>query len=103
MKIRYSCSNCGKREQTSAMVGIPNGMYMLGYRAVGDAIYCPDCVETWAKRNGQSFEDQYGSTAASMFTKWWNNNVDRQAAIEHKEVKKYHTTPWGDYVEGGTK
>lgn len=38
MKIEYQCSNCGKRERVSAMVGIPEGMFALGYRAVGDAL-----------------------------------------------------------------
>ena len=46
MKIEYQCSNCGKREKVSAMVGIPQGMFGLGYRAVGDALYCPDCVNS---------------------------------------------------------
>ena len=45
-KIHYQCSNCGKQEQTSAMVGVPHGMYYLGYRASGDALYCPDCVKS---------------------------------------------------------
>ena len=57
MKIEYQCSNCGKLEKTSAMVGIPEGMFALGYRAVGDALYCPDCVNSWAERNGKPFDE----------------------------------------------
>ena len=59
MKIEYQCSNCGKREKVSAMAGIPEGMFALGYRAVGDALYCPDCVNSWAERNGKPFDEQY--------------------------------------------
>ena len=28
MKIEYQCSNCGKREKTSAMVGIPHVWFL---------------------------------------------------------------------------
>ena len=51
MKVEYQCSNCGKWERVSAMVGIPHGMFALGYRAVGDALYCPDCVNSWAYKS----------------------------------------------------
>lgn len=32
-KIHCQCSNCGKNEQTSATIGIPEGMFYIGYRA----------------------------------------------------------------------
>lgn len=58
MKIEYQCSNCGKWERVSAMVGIPDGMFALGYRAVGDALYCPDCVNEigWYEDMGEVTE-----------------------------------------------
>lgn len=59
MKIHYQCSNCGKRFQTSPILGVPDGMYFNGCRAVGDAFYCEDCVKTWAERNGDEFDRQY--------------------------------------------
>lgn len=37
MKIHYQCSNCGKRFQVSPIPGVPDGMYISGCRAVGDA------------------------------------------------------------------
>ena len=43
MKIYYQCSNCGKRFQTSPILGVPDGMYFSGCRAVGDAFYCEYC------------------------------------------------------------
>ncbi|NLE27551.1 MAG: hypothetical protein GX625_19890 [Clostridiaceae bacterium] len=51
-EIFYQCSNCGKREQTRAALGVPDGMFYAGYRAHGDVLYCPDCVKTWKERNG---------------------------------------------------
>jgi len=30
MKISYQCSNCGAHEQTSAWLGIPEGMWVRG-------------------------------------------------------------------------
>ena len=98
MKIEYQCSNCAKRETTSAMAGVPNGMYLLNYRAIGDALYCPDCVNTWHERNGKSF-DELHRDPFQMFKNWWNREVERRARIERKTVKKYRVTSWGDYVE----
>lgn len=100
MKIEYQCSNCGKRETTRAMVGVPNGMYGLNYRAVGDALYCPNCVNTWSERNGKPFDELY-KEPFQMFRKWWNREVERQAKIEGKTVKQYHVTAWGEYIDDG--
>lgn len=97
MKIHYQCSNCGQRFQTSAMIGVPDGMYMLGCRVVGDAFYCEDCVKTWAERNGKAFDEQYRDPKG-MFWKWWNRAVDEQAKKEGRQVKSYHRSAWGDYV-----
>ena len=72
VKLHYSCSNCGKQETTSAKAGIPHGMYSLGYRAVGSALYCPKCVETWKERNGEDFDEQIANPT-TQFAQWWNN------------------------------
>ena len=88
MKIEYQCSNCGKRERVSVMVGIPEGMFALGYRAVGDALYCTDCVNSWAERNGKPFDEQY-KDVGHMFAVWWNVTVLRKAKAEHKQLKEY--------------
>ena len=71
-KLHYSCSNCGKRETTSALVGVPHGMYALGYRAVGSDLYCSKCVETWKERNGEDFDEQI-ENPTTQFAQWWNN------------------------------
>lgn len=97
MKIHYQCSNCGQRFQTSAMVSVPDGMYQLGCRVVGDAFYCEDCVRTWSERNGKTFDEQYRDPKG-MFQRWWNRTVEQQANLEQKEVKRYRITAWGDYV-----
>ena len=81
------------------MIGVPNGMYLLGCRAVGDAFYCEECVKTWAERNGEEFDKQY-KDPIGMFTKWWNRTVKSQAETEGKAVKTYHVLPNGDYVDG---
>lgn len=81
MKISYQCSNCGAHEQTAAGVGIPEGMFYLGYRAHGDVLYCPDCVETWKERNGEEYDEQYKG-AKHLFAVWWNRQVLRQNGEE---------------------
>ena len=100
MKIKYMCSCCGKKFQTSAMVGVPEGMYISGCRVVGDAFYCEDCVATWQERNGKPFDEQYRDPQG-MFQKWWNRTVDEQAKAEGREaeIKKYRILDNGIYEE----
>ena len=71
-KLHYTCSNCGKREVTSTKAGTPHGMYTLGYRAVGSALYCPKCVESWKERNGEEFDEQIANPS-TQFAAWWND------------------------------
>lgn len=97
MKINYQCSNCGKRFATSAIVGIPQGMYYNGCRVVGNAFYCEDCVRTWKERNGKEFDEQY-KDPKGMFAKWWNRTVDSQCTNKGK-IKKCRQLSNGDYVE----
>jgi hypothetical protein len=80
-KIHYQCSNCGAHEQTLAVVGGPEGMFYLGYRAHGDVLYCPDCVKTWKERNGEEYDEQY-KDAQHLFTVWWNRQMQITARID---------------------
>ena len=96
VKINYQCSNCGKHFQTSPIPGVPDGMYQMGCRAVGDAFYCEDCVKTWAERNGEEFDKQY-KDPEGMFVKWWNRKVDAQC--KGQKIKVYRVIN-GMYVEG---
>lgn len=98
-KIHYQCSNCGKQEQTSAMVGVPHGMYYLGYRANGDALYCPDCVKSWKERNGKAFDEQY-KDPQHLFAMWWNKQVEAQAE-DRSHIRRYRENAIGDYVDEG--
>lgn len=100
MKVKYQCSNCGQKYQTSAMLGVPEGMWFSGVRVVGDAVYCEDCTSTWAERNGEEFDSQYPN-GRDMFVKWWNRTVDEQAKIEGKVVKVYGINEAGHYYERG--
>lgn len=93
-KIRYQCSNCGKRFQVSPIPGVPDGIFS-GCRVVGDAFYCEDCVKSWPERNGEEFDKQY-KNPEEMFVKWWNRTVDTQCA--GKKIKKYRVVN-GMYVE----
>ena len=86
-KIFVQCSHCGYHFEVSPMLGIAEGMYYNGYRAVGDAVYCPDCVKTWKDRNGEKKEN----------TEWHNIVVWRNSAdVVEKYVKKGSQL----YVEG---
>ena len=96
MKIRYQCSNCGKRFQVSPIPGVPDGMYFNGCRAAGDAFYCEACVKTWAERNGAEFDRQY-KDPKGMFVKWWNRMVKDQC--KGAKINSYKVLPNGDYVE----
>ena len=71
-------------------------MYFNGCRAVGDAFYCEDCVNTWAERNGDEFDRQY-KDPEGMFVKWWNREVDTQC--KGQKIKVYRVIN-GMYVEG---
>lgn len=95
MKIHYQCSNCGKRFQTSPIPGVPDGMYFMGCRAIGDAFYCEDCVKTWAERSGYEFDRQY-KDPEGMFVKWWNREVDAQC--KGQKIRKYYIVN-GEYME----
>jgi len=97
MKISYQCSNCGAHEQTPAGVGIPEGMFYLGYRAHGDVLYCPDCVKTWKERNGMEYDEQY-KDPPHLFAVWWNRQIQTQIADKSK-IKTYRRNSIGDFVE----
>lgn len=97
MQIEFRCSNCGKTHAVRPMVGIPHGMFSLGFRAVGDAFYCEDCVKTWKDRNGKEFDEQYRD-APHLFAMLWNKTV-KQAAEEGMQLKTYREAANGDFVE----
>ena len=80
-KLRYSCRNCGKQEITIVAAGVPHGMYSLGYRAVGSALYCPQCVETWKERNGKDFDEQIANPT-TLFACWWNDLLWDEVTID---------------------
>ena len=85
-KIFCQCSRCGYHFEVSPMLGIPEGMYYNGYRAVGDALYCPVCVESWQDRNGRDFEDDI-INPSKQFANWWNSKVE--SIVEKSRIKKY--------------
>ena len=95
-KIFCQCSNCGYHFEVSPMLGIPEGMYYNGYRAVGDALYCPDCVKTWKDRNGEEFDKQYANPS-KQFANWWNGKVE-SIVPDKSKIQKYRIVG-GIYVE----
>jgi hypothetical protein len=102
MKISYQCSNCGAHEQTSAWVGIPEGMFNLGYRAHGDVLYCPDCVESWKERNGAEYDEQYND-AQHLFAVWWNRQVQMQNCVDIPPGNDSVRASTGFQRDGGDK
>lgn len=95
-KIFVQCSHCGYHFEVSPMLGIAEGMYSNGYRAVGDAVYCPDCVKTWKDRNGEEFDKQYVNPS-KMFANWWNNKVE--SVVKCKSTIKRYKIVGGVYME----
>lgn len=96
-KLFCQCSNCGTSFYTSAAVGVPHGMYYEGYRAVGDALYCPECVKNWKDRNGREFDKDI-KDPSHLFATWWNNQVQKQT-VDKSKIKAYRQNAVGDYVE----
>ena len=97
MKIHYQCSNCGRKFIASPIPGVPDGMYISGCRAVGDAFYCEYCVKTWKERNGAEFDKQVKNPSI-LFAKWWNRMVENQVKDRNK-IKSYKRSATGDFVE----
>ena len=98
--IYFQCSNCGKHGQAVPFPGVPEAMYYdEGYRANGDALYCPDCVQSWAERNGKKFDEDFRNPQ-HLFAMWWNKQVQTQTADKSK-IKTYRRAANGDFVEVG--
>lgn len=95
--ISYQCSNCGQRGWAIPFLGIPESMFLEGFRAHGDVLYCPDCVKTWKERNGKEYDEQY-SDPPHLFARWWNRQVQAQISDKSK-IKTYRRNCVGDFVE----
>lgn len=50
--MQIQCSNCGARQRFKYSAANVNSLIALGWDSLGDALYCPKCVETWSERNG---------------------------------------------------
>ena len=68
-KIFIQCSNCGEHRMIPQSYETEGEMYLVGYRAVGDVLYCPNCVKSWKERNGKEFDEVY-KDPVSMFCRW---------------------------------
>lgn len=95
--ISYQCSNCGQQGWTIPFLGIPESMFLEGFRAHGDVLYCPDCVKTWKERNGAEYAEQYNNPP-HLFAMWWNRQVQAQISDKSK-IKTYRRNCVGDFVE----
>lgn len=62
-------------------------MYYNGYRAIGSAFYCEECVKTWKDRNGRDFDDDI-ENPSKQFVNWWNNKV-RSVVADERKIKTY--------------
>lgn len=68
-KIFIQCSNCGEHRTVKSSGVTADLMYLMNYRVVGDALYCPKCVKSWKERNGKKFNEMY-KDPVSMFFRW---------------------------------
>ena len=66
-----TCSNCG--EHFELKPGHLTETFDQGFRAVGDALYCPECVKTWEDRNGFPFD--WAFRADRLWGNYWFRNI----------------------------
>lgn len=52
--MEIMCSNCGARQRFGIKYANVKSLIALGWNSVGSALYCPECVRTWADRNGDN-------------------------------------------------
>lgn len=52
--VSIMCSCCGKIEDIRYSAANVNKLVKDGWNSLGNAVYCPECVETWEERNGLS-------------------------------------------------
>ena len=86
-EIFCQCSNCGFHFEIRPILGVPDGMYYNGYRAVGNALYCPDCVKSWKDRNGREFDEDI-ENPSKQFANWWNSKVE-DVRPDKSKIRKY--------------
>src|SRR5574343_169302 len=95
--ISYQCGNCGQRGRAYPLPGVPEIMFIEGYRAHGNVLYCPDCVKTWKERNGAEYDEQYNNPP-HLFAMWWNMQVQTQITDKSK-IKTYRRNCVRDFVD----
>ena len=54
--MKIMCSNCGSVRSMTYSAANAIKTIRAGWRANGSAAYCPECVKTWADRNGDRLQ-----------------------------------------------
>lgn len=81
--MKVKCSRCGEDIELTAILE----MYDAGYRAVGDAIYCPTCVQGWNERAGIPFDKMFKSRSLwGAF--WWRQVGEKSPWMLRQERKR---------------
>lgn len=84
--MKVQCCSCGEPVDISA--GHCLEMFGKGYRAVGDALYCPTCVQGWNERAGTPFDRMF--RAENLWgAYWWRWVCEKTPYQKRKERKKY--------------
>lgn len=52
--MRIICSACGDAQKKT-----PAEMVKLGWRTCGSAAYCPNCIQSWEKRNSHEYDNEF--------------------------------------------
>lgn len=52
--MKIQCSRCGAIKGFTYTESNKRKTILEGWDSYGDALYCPDCANTWHERNGES-------------------------------------------------
>ena len=75
--MKIMCSNCGATRFMTYSATNAIKAIRTGWRANGNAAYCPECVRTWADRNGDRLQPS-GDAMLTLIDEIHRQNTERR-------------------------
>jgi hypothetical protein len=75
--MKIMCSNCGACISLTFSAANIRRVIQKGWRANGHAAYCPECVRTWADRNGDRLQPS-GDAMLTLIDEIHRQNTERR-------------------------